>query len=254
MTNAEEYRFRDFTIKNYRKILEACLVNYDFIYFTDVMTEGKKQIILRHDVEFSVPIALTMAEIEASMGIPATYFIQLHGDFYNVLEKGNFNAITKIKALGHQIGLHFDPHFWEIDSEAGLEGAIEKEKRVMKLYFGFEPEVFSFHNTNPFILSCEEEKYAGLINVYSKKYKTSVGYCSDSTGYWRYEVLEERIHAVADEKLQILIHDGMWQEEVLPPRKRVYKVIEDQAELLKRSYDATLKNFGAKNIDWDEIL
>ena len=250
MTNAEFYRFNDFTLKNYRLILELALINYNFVFFTEDFDGDEKKIILRHDVEFSIPIALEMAEIEASLGIKATYLLQVHGDFYNILEKNNFIAIKKIRELGHQIGLHFDTHFWEISSETDLEKYMLIDKQILQLFFEIEPQVFSFHNTNSFVLSCEKDCYAGMINVYSKRLKSEVGYCADSTGYWRYKVLEDRLREAKDNKLQILIHDGMWQDEVLPPRRRVYKVIDDHATFMKKSYDETLKKCGAKNIDW----
>ena len=90
-----------------------------------------------------------------------------------------------------------------------------------------------------------------MMNVYSKRIKSQYGYCADSTGFWRYEILEGRLKEAKDKILQVLIHDGMWQNEVLPPRQRIYKVIEDHANFVKQSYDNTLKIFGAKNIDWE---
>lgn len=49
--------------------------------------------------------------------------------------------------------------------------------------------------------------------------------------------------------LQVLTHDAMWSEEVLSPRKRVRKSIQDNAERVKAQYDQILIDFGAKNID-----
>ena len=43
----------------------------------------------------------------------------------------------------------------------------------------------------------------------------------------------------------------MWQDEILPPRRRVYKVIDDHAAYMKENYYKTLIRFGAKNIDWE---
>lgn len=254
MILSEEYRFKDFTLINYMAILELARKNYKFIFFPELQYTTGKRILLRHDLEFSVPIALKMAEIEAGLGIKATYLIQLHSDFYNILDGNNFQMVKKIQELGHQIGLHFDSHFWQINSEQELEKYLQIDKNVLQTYFDFEPKVFSFHNTNAFILACERNFYAGMINVYSKSIKENIGYCSDSTGFWRYEILEKRIRNGKDNFLQVLIHDGMWQEEVLPPRRRVYKVIDDQAAVLKKRYDKTLKKFGAKNIDWDEVI
>lgn len=246
-----KYRFDDFTLTNYKKLLAIALQNYSFSFYSDINPYNDKNIILRHDLEFSVPIALEMAKIEADLGIKATYFIQLHGDFYNALEKNTYNQIRKIESLGHQLALHFDAHFWGISRENELERYLQIDKETFEKYFDKSPEVFSFHNNNAFTLSCEEDTYAGMINVYAKRFKYDFGYCADSTGFWRYEVLEERLKEAKDQFLQILIHDGMWQDEVLPPRRRVYKVIDDHAAFMKKSYDETLIKFRAKNIDWE---
>ena len=250
MTVSEKYRFSDFTMENYKQILELAKKNYVFRLFTDEINKNEKIILLRHDIEFSIPIALEMAEMEAELGIKATYLLQVHGDFYNALEKENFKKIKKIISLGHQIGLHFDAHFWDINSEYKLEKRMKIDKELIEQYFDVKVYVFSFHNTNKFILSCEKDKYAEMINIYSKLIK-EYGYCSDSTGYWRYEVLEERLGVAEDKVFQILIHDAMWQKEVLPPRQRIFKVIDENTLFLKQSYDDTLKRFEAKNIDWE---
>jgi len=252
MDLSEKYHFSDFTLKNYERLLNLALQNYTFNLFSE--KKFTKSILLRHDIEFSIPIALSMAEIEKELSIEATYFLQIHSEFYNPLENNYFDIINKIIKMGHKLGLHFDYHFWGIKTEDELEKNILIDKEMLEKYFDVEIQVFSFHNTNDFILSCEKDKYAGLVNVYSKYFKEKVGYCSDSTGFWRYERLEDRLLEAKDDILQILIHDGMWQDEVLPPRQRVFKVIDDQAAYLKKIYDDGLKSFGAKNIDWDDVL
>lgn len=245
------FRFSDFTLRNYKKLLKLALKNYEFSFFNLEEISDSKFMILRHDLEFSVPIALKMAIIENELGIKATYFVQLHGDFYNALEKTTFRHLKKIESLGHRLELHFDAHFWDITRKEQLEKFLNIDKETFKNYFGKSPEAFSFHNNNAFTLSCEQDTYAGMINVYAKRFKTDFGYCADSTGYWRYEVLEDRLKEAKDQVLQVLIHDGMWQDEILAPRQRIYKVIDDHAAFMKRSYDDTLKKFCAKNIDWE---
>ena len=246
-----KYRFEDFTIDNYKRILQLAKEKYKFKSFFDFESNNEKSIILRHDVEFSVPIALRMAEIEHSLEIKSTYFIQLHGDFYNTLEKRTLDTFRQIESLGHELALHFDAHFWEIQDEKQLERFLGIDKEVFKTFFGKYPKIFSFHNNNQFTLSCKEPNYSGMINVYSPFYMKEIGYTADSTGFWRYEILEDRLKEAKDKILQILIHDGMWQDEILPPRRRVYKVIDDHAAFMKKSYDETLVKFGAKNIDWE---
>lgn len=249
---SSDYRFSDFTLVNYEFLLRLALKNFEFAFFKEQLNFSTKTILLRHDIEFSVPIALKMAEIENSLGIRATYFVQLHGDFYNALEKRTFELLKKIESLGHQLALHFDAHFWDVKRADQLNKYLEIDKSTFEQYFFSKLGAFSFHNNNAFTLSCDNTSYSGMINVYAKKYKNDYGYCADSTGFWRYEILEERLRKAKDQILQVLIHDGMWQDEVLPPRRRIYKVIDDQAAFMKKSYDETLVKFGAKNIDWNE--
>lgn len=251
---SNKFRFRDFTFANYKRLLLLAKEHYEFIFFNGEIKIENKSILLRHDVEFSVPIALQMAKIENQLGIKATYFVQLHGDFYNALEKSTFRQLKEIESLGHRLELHFDAHFWEITKKDQLKRFLYIDKETFEKYFDSTPQAFSFHNNNAFTLSCEEDTYAKMINVYASRFKTDFGYCSDSTGYWRFEVLEERLKEAKDHILQVLIHDGMWQDEVLPPRRRIYKVIDNHAFFMKKSYDKTLKKFDAKNIDWEGEL
>jgi hypothetical protein len=252
MKNIEKYHFEDFTLSNYRKLLILASDKYTFHFFDEQYKN--KSILLRHDLEFSVPIALEMAQVEADLGIKATYFIQLHSEFYNTLEKATVKSILKIQKLGHQIGLHFDSHFWNIEDEAQLEGKITFDKEVLEGYIDSKLRAFSFHNNTEFTLSCRKEKYAGLFNVYSNYFRKHYAYNADSLGYWRFERLEDRLREGKEDAIQVLIHDGMWQQEVLPPRQRVFKIIDENAERLKNIYDSHLKKIGQNNIDWKGAL
>lgn len=250
MSKKEIYKYDYFTIENYKKQLEIAIANgFQFISFTDPYIKDRKEIIWRHDVEFSPTIALQMAKIENLLGISSTYFFQIHSEFYNVFEKYFSDILMNVKELGHRIGLHFDSHYYNIESENDLRRLIIQDKEYFEKVFNLNLEVFSFHNTTPFTLSCESEEYGGLINVYSKNYKEKYKYCADSTGFWRYEVLEDVLIDPNTTHLQVLVHDAMWSKEVLSPRQRVRKSIQDNAERIKSQYDDILLRFGAKNID-----
>ena len=226
---------------------------YSFHFFNEDYIN--RSILLRHDLEFSVPIALGMAKTEAELGIKATYFIQLHSEFYNTFEKENIKAIREMIKLGHQIGLHFDSHFWDINTELQLEKCISLDKETLEKYTGKVVYAFSFHNNTEFTLSCRKERYGSLLNVYSDYFRNNYAYNADSLGYWRFERLEEMLRGADENALQVLIHDGMWQEDAMPPRRRVFKVIDNNAEHLKNLYDNHLKKIDQKNIDWEgEVL
>jgi len=255
MNNHVKYKFEDFTLTNYRTMIQlAKKNNYQFKFFFEQNDIESKVILWRHDVEFSPFIALKMAEIEAMEGVKATYFFQLHSEFYNVLEKEISGIVLKIRSLGHDIGLHFDSHYFNIDCEEDLEKYLALDVQYFNAILGTEVKGFSFHNTNKFILSCEMDSYAGLINVYSKYFKDHFAYCADSTGYWRYERLIDVLNNPNLQKLQVLTHDAMWSSAILPPRQRVFLSIDENARRVKQGYDEALKKCSAKNIDWEGAL
>lgn len=255
MTNREKYKFDYFTIDNYRKVVELAKgMGFSFILHKDDFVEERKDIIWRHDVEFSPEQALKMAKIEHEFGVKATYFWQIHSEFYNLFNRHFSDILLEIKSLGHHIGLHFDSHYWNIKNEAELNRYIEIDKNYLETVFGFNIDTYSFHNTNPFVLGCKEYKYGGLVNVYAQYFKDHYSYCADSTGYWRYEVLDEVLRNPLTRHLQVLIHDAMWSDEVMSPRKRVMNYLQSNAKRIEKSYDDNMVEFGAKNIDEDVVL
>lgn len=251
MTNREKYNFDYFTIDHYYTLVKLAVgKGFTFLtYADDLLHTDRKEVLWRHDVEFSPEIALQMAKIEHKLGVKATYFFQIHSEFYNVFEPFHTHILKEIRSLGHEIGLHFDAHYYNIQNQEALDKYITLDKEYFEKVFDIMLRVFSFHNTNRFILSCEEFKYGGLINVYSKYFKTNYNYCSDSTGYWRYEILDEVLRDNSIQYLQVLTHDAMWSNTVMAPRQRVRWSIEHEAERVKARYDELLEIFGAKNID-----
>lgn len=252
MANREKYRFDDFTLSNYEHLLGIALEKgYVFSdYFLD-KNSGARQIVWRHDVEFSVHRALKMAKIEQELGIKAHYFIQLHCEFYNTFEKEIYDLLQEIIALGHFVGLHFDAHFWEIKNEQHLEECLSKDRKILEDLFDLKIKSFSYHNTTPALLSMNELNYAGMLNVYAKVVRDKYRYCTDSTGFWRYERLEDVLKEDGIQYLQVLTHDGMWQDEVMAPRQRVLRCINMRAKRIIESYDSVLPQLGQVNIDED---
>lgn len=250
MTNREKYNFDCFTIENYQYLVKTVKERgYEFILHKDKFILDRKDIIWRHDVEFSPDIALQMAKIENKLGVQATYFFQIHSEFYNVFEKYTTDILQEIRNLGHHIGLHFDSHFYGISDEASLNRYIELDKNYLNAVMKLEIDTFSFHNTTPFVLSCKEYQYGGLINVYSDYFKKHYQYRADSTGYWRYENFFEEIKTTDIQHFQFLTHDAMWSNKVLSPRQRVRTSIQANADRIKAQYDQILIEFHAQNID-----
>ena len=111
-------------IDNYEKLIYFLKKNnFCFSDYFSYKTENKPSVILRHDIDFSVSDALVIAEIEEKHNIKANYFFMLTSNSYSSISKINKLSIEKIKNLGHNISLHFDPTSYE-DIDHGFD--IEK--------------------------------------------------------------------------------------------------------------------------------
>lgn len=236
----------DFTIDQYSELLRLAKENYQFTGYDDLVKS--RFILWRHDCDYSLNRALRLARLESEAAVKTTYFINPHCEFYNLLEKSQSKIVEKILSLGHDIGLHFDAEYYEIESEAELEEAVGKEAEWLQDWFDFKPVAFSFHNPTEFTLSCERESYGGLINCYSKIFRSSISYCSDSNGYWRHQRLRDVIEEASEPKLQVLTHPGWWQETALHPRQRIFRSIFGRAQSIMNFYDTAVQDFGRENL------
>lgn len=249
MSNSERYHFKDFTRDNYRRLIRLAKERYLFRTF-DQFGREERFVLWRHDLDFSVHAGRALARIEAEEGVTATYFLYLHSEFYNLLEREVTDAVREIIDLGHTVGVHFDCGYYSIGDEESLERMLLREKNILGDLFGRQISVFSFHNPDTFTQTCTKWQYAGLVNAYAAYFKDGIGYCSDSNGYWRYRRLEDVLHAATDERLQVLTHPAWWQERPMSPKERIVRCITGRADKTRTLYEDTLKESGREDIDW----
>lgn len=236
----------DFTLDNYRKLLKLAKTKFTFAQY-HIYEQHKNFILWRHDIDLSLEYSLKLAKIEKEEGVIATYFVLPHSEYYSPFERQSLDLLHEIQDLGHEIGIHYDTHFYRVSNEEALECNLEKEKTLFKEVLGFEPKVFSYHNPDAFVLSCDKEHYAGLKNTYAKKIVECVPYCSDSNGYWRYDRLEDKLLNPEFKNMQVLTHPEWWQEEVKRPSERIKSLIYQRADRNWRFYSDSLMHFGRKN-------
>ena len=94
-----------FDLAHYAELLDAAGEGgYRFASFD--RPPGAGDLLLRHDVDMSLDAALTMAELEAARGVPATYFLMTRGEFYNLDSRSGVAALVRLRDLGHRVGLH----------------------------------------------------------------------------------------------------------------------------------------------------
>lgn len=236
----------DFTVDHYKVLLDLAVNNYPIARYSNI-PYGERFLLWRHDCDYSLNRALMLAKLENAAGVTATYFVNIHCEFYNLFERNQLDILHQIVALGHDIGLHFDAAFYQTTSETELESQVKQEADLLESFVGVRPTAFSFHNPTAAHLCCEAEQYAGLVNCYSRLFKSSVSYCSDSNGYWRFRRLFDVLESGADSSLQVLTHPGWWQDKAMPPRQRIFRSVYGRAEAVMHQYDEGLQVSGREN-------
>lgn len=236
----------DFTEAHYRQLLRAAKVSYRFATY-NAIPWGKRFILWRHDLDYSINRSVALACIEAEEGVTATYFVNPRSEYYNPFEPGQVRLLKHILGLGHRLGLHLDAAFHAVQDEEALNRNVAQEARWLEEAFGVRPDAFSFHNPSADHLRCDADHYSGLLNCYSQRFKTEVPYCSDSNGYWRFRRLHDVLTAATDRCLQVLTHPGWWQSISMPPRQRIFRSAYGRAQATMNGYDAALVEHGRIN-------
>ena len=149
--------------------------------------------------------------------------------------------------MGHHIGLHFDAAFHVVSDAAQLSSLVRDEADLLHNTFGTRPVAFSFHNPVETHLRFDHEIYGGLVNCYSRRFKTEVPYCSDSNGYWRFRRLRDVLASGSDVCLQVLTHPGWWMDVPMPPRHRVFRSAFGRAHAAISLYDSAIAAHGREN-------
>lgn len=237
----------DFTVDAYQELVVLAKNMYVFACYDDIPW-GRQFVLWRHDCDYSLNRAFALARIEAAEGVRATYFLNLHSEFYNLFERSQYRLVQDIIAMGHRIGLHFDAAFHDIPDEESLAAHVRNEAVVLEGLFDVRPAAFSFHNPLASHFRCDEESYGGLVNCYSLRLKTEVPYCSDSNGYWRFRRLRDVLAQATDPCLQVLTHPGWWQDCEMPPRQRIFRSVYGRARATIADYDATILAHGRENL------
>lgn len=236
----------DFVVEHYRELLELAKAGWRIADYKNIPWEDGF-LLWRHDLDFSLNRALKLAKIEHEEGVKATYFVNLHSTFYNLAEKSQHQIIKEVLSLGHDLGLHLDLDFFDVESESALDRLVIDEANYLEKLFDQRPVAVSFHNPEAFHLACDADKYSGLVNCYSKRFQKEVAYCSDSNGYWRFRRLFEVLEQKKDTYLQVLTHPGWWQEISMPARRRIFRCIYGRASSTIQAYDQGLVNHDRLN-------
>lgn len=246
----EHKRFEsDFTEAEFRELVRMARRRYRFIGYPQALAAEQPSILWRHDVDISPHRALALARIEAEEGVRSTWFVLLHSEYYNALEAEVAAILRQLPALGHDLGLHFDPSFYP-QAKQELESLLRFERNVLETTFGLPIRSFAWHNGDfaPWVRAVEEDEIGGMINVYGGSLRRKMSYCSDSNGIWRFRRLRDVLDAGEDRFLHVLTHAEWWPPEVMAPRDRISRAIDGRAARQHRHYDDLLERMGRPNV------
>lgn len=201
---------KDFTYDAYTKVLELIKQRYRIMPFCEVSKQDDSFLILRHDIDASLEVALKMAKIENKLGVKSTYFVLFSNKFYNILEKDDLNILKEISKLGHEIGLHYDVEVYESyhqDIMQTLKNEITLLERLLN------KKVFSIACHNVSLMSKKDplKEVDCYINAYDPEFCDN--YVSDSCRAWYLKDLS-RLLSFNYKKAQLLIHPILWTEDV----------------------------------------
>ena len=249
MEDKNKYYFDDFQTSEYIKLIKIAKNIYKFRLFSNYNKNSDNFIIYRHDIDSSVHRAYKIAQIEYQEGIRTTYTINIHSMFYNFFEKEIISLLKKILLLNHEIGLHFDMDYYgsNIDDD-NISNHLAFEKGIIEKMLKCKVNMFSFHNPTPESLKYNRNKYAGMVNAYSKYFREKVSYVSDSNGIWRFKRLSDILNLGEDKRLQVLTHPRWWTNNPMSPREKVIRCIDGRAKNILNTYDNIMIKHKRKNI------
>jgi len=111
---------RDFDLSMYRRLCEAAISSgapfYTVADYLDPQHQEGAAIVLRHDVDRLPSSALTMAKLEAELGLRATYYFRAKRVSFSP------RVMTAVSKLGHEVGYHYETL---CDARGDIEAAAE---------------------------------------------------------------------------------------------------------------------------------
>ena len=203
----------EFTYTAYRELLDFLRQGgYAFTDYHDYQSYPRC-VILRHDIDNSLPQALRLAEIEA---VKSTWFVLLRTDFYNPASAASQRILCRLGELGHEIGLHFDEMAYASESGIGsyasssTEELIVREAGILADICGCPITTVSMHRPSKATLEADMQ-IPGMVNSYGQTFFHDFKYLSDSRRRWR-EPVEDIIRGGEYDRLHILTH-AFWYHE-----------------------------------------
>jgi hypothetical protein len=239
-----------FDFESYETLMRALLEGRTPVSYREIGNAPTcSRFLLRHDIDRGLEFLGRLPEIENSLGISATYFIQLSSDFYNPFSPLQAAMAERLLNMGHRLGLHFDCEKGAPDQGGSLDEAIEFEAAILERRFG-PLDAVSFHQPGRDII--ENKVKISRINTYDKADMAGFEYFSDSAQRWSKGDPVDYLRANPGRAFQVLLHPELWNDvetsfedlaagAVLSKAKRLYEYDLAYARGIKTPFEEAMK-------------
>jgi len=178
---------------------------YVFGSFVDDAAKTGRTIYLRHDVDYSLELAVELAELNNDLGVRGTFFVQVRAAFYNVFAPHEAERIRRLPSLGQRVALHYASD----GGGANADDVAADFELLRRVAHSLDP-AFSWHRPMPGFLDRPETEVPGLVNVYGRRFFRETPYLSDSTHRCTVDELEAALADNDKLELQLLLHPVNW--------------------------------------------
>ncbi len=232
-------RINDFTLDSYSALLKYFQRSHTYTTFSQYDDiDAQRTILLRHDIDFSLDHALELAQIEAELGISATYFLLFSAPYYNLLGAGSSSVPRRLRELGHEVGLHYDVAVIEAGGSAEPLEVLLAQARLLGELSGTPVATIAQHNPSlngrdPFAAA------APFINAYDERFVQQMGYYSDSCMAWRDSFIEAAEQDSFPDRVHLLIHPIIWTEQLLSREQKLERMYNAAANAVRDSLGLT---------------
>lgn len=195
-----------YSLDTYRRLLDfARDRGYHVAGFAD--SPAGRTLWLRHDVDYSLGMAVELARVNHASGVRGTFCVLLRGQVYNLLSESSLRQVQELLDLDQRIALHVavpDP------PPADLADYVAADFAILRRHVPSAEPVFAWHNPTPGLIERTRGwEPAGLVNAYHRRFVADVPYFSDSN--LRNSVADfERVLTAGHDRLHLLLHPLNW--------------------------------------------
>lgn len=197
-----------YSLEHYRVILrKAKDLGYRLPCVREVASSRPdgKFFVIRHDVDITPWAAETMAELETEESVTTTYYYRLHSPFYNLMDAKSLASLQRVAAMGHEVGLHYEPGFFLDQGRDPVEGT-RQDIRTFEELVGFETHSIAQHQPaqGPLLEDISERHPC----AYQRALVREIPYFGDSGFHWREGCICTKLGV--HDQLHTLIHPHSW--------------------------------------------